>query len=37
MIYNWRWFISKKLREAREESKQVQKLLDAQRDLLKPP
>jgi len=36
MIYNWRWFISKKLREAREESKQVQKLLDAQRDLLKP-
>ena len=36
MIYNWRWFISKKLRESREEYKQVSKLLEAQRDLLKP-
>ena len=36
MIYNWRWFISKRLREAREEYKQVSKLLEAQRDLLKP-
>ena len=36
MIKNWRWFISKRLREAQEEYKQVGKLLAAQRDLLKP-
>ncbi len=36
MIKNWRWFISKRLREAQEEYKQVGKLLAAQSDLLKP-
>ena len=35
MIINWRWFISKSLRDAREERKQVGKLLSAQQDLLK--
>ena len=34
MIYNWRWFISKTLREAEDERKQVRKILEAQRDLL---
>ncbi len=36
MIINWRWFISKSLRDACEERKQVIKLLSAQKDLLKP-
>ena len=36
MTKNWRWFISKTLREAVELHKQVLKLLAAQRDLLKP-
>ena len=36
MIKNWRWFISKRLREAQEEYKQVGKLLAGQSDLLKP-
>ena len=35
MILNWRWFISKTLREACEDHKHIRKLLDAQRDLLK--
>ena len=36
MIYNWRWFISKRLREVAEDRKQIKKLLSAQRDLIKP-
>ena len=36
MIRNWRWFISKRLREAVEDRKQIIKLLAAQRDLIKP-
>jgi len=36
MTKNWRWFISKTLRDAVELHKQVIKLLAAQRDLLKP-
>jgi len=36
MIKNWRWFISKRLREAVEDRKQIIKLLAAQRDLIKP-
>ena len=36
MIINWRWFISKSLRDACEERKQVIKLLSAQKDLLNP-
>ena len=35
MIKNWRWFISKRLREAVEDRKQIIKLLAAQRDLIK--
>ena len=37
MIINWRWFVSKSLRDACEERKQVIKLLSAQKDLLEPP
>ena len=36
MTKNWRWFISKTLRNAVELHKQVIKLLAAQSDLLKP-
>ncbi|MDE2714287.1 MAG: S26 family signal peptidase, partial [Verrucomicrobiota bacterium] len=36
MTKNWRWFISKTLRDAVELHKQVIKLLSAQSDLLKP-
>ena len=36
MMKNWRWFISKRLREAVEDRKQIIKLLAAQRDLIKP-
>lgn len=36
MIKNWRWFISKTLRETLEDRKQILKMLDAQRDLLGP-
>ena len=36
MTKNWRWFISKTLRDAVEMHKQVIKLLSAQSDLLKP-
>jgi signal peptidase I len=35
MMKNWRWFISKRLREAVENRKQIVKLLAAQRDLIK--
>ncbi len=35
MFKNWRWFISKTLREAVDMHKQVHKLLAAQRDLIK--
>jgi signal peptidase I len=35
MINNWRWFISKTLRETIEDRKQIQKMLAAQRDLIK--
>ena len=35
MMKNWRWFISKRLREAVEDRKQIIKLLAAQRDLIK--
>lgn len=36
MIKNWRWFVSKRLREAVEDCKQIKKLLAAQRDLIRP-
>jgi len=35
MIKNWRWFISKTLRETIEDRKQIHKMLAAQRDLIK--
>ena len=35
MINNWRWFISKTLRETIEDRHQITKMLAAQRDLIK--